>query len=41
LHDGGGAQGLISKSGLSRSLAKAIDAIRTGQFFFVTPDTHS
>jgi two-component system response regulator NreC len=36
-----GAQGFISKSGLPQSLATAIDAIRTGQPFFVGPATKS
>ena len=36
-----GAQGLISKSSLAHSLAPAIDAIRTGQPFFVGPAAQS
>jgi DNA-binding NarL/FixJ family response regulator len=36
-----GAQGLISKSSLPQSLVTAVDAIRTGQPFFVSPDAQS
>jgi DNA-binding NarL/FixJ family response regulator len=36
-----GAQGLISKAALAHSLATAIDAIRTGQPFFVGPAAQS